>query len=138
MNYLTGSVRSVLRLEGLAMLVLSIAAYAQWSQRGWGMFVLLFLLPDLSMLGYVRGARLGAAIYNTAHTYVLPAVLGMASVLWLGRFWLAVALIWSAHIALDRLLGYGLKLPESFQATHLGPLGLRAQSPRSRNNLASS
>jgi hypothetical protein len=126
MDSVTGAVRMILRLEGLASLVVSVAVYAYWGQHGWGPFALLFLLPDVSLLGYLKGPRVGAVVYNLAHTYVVPAVIGIAGVLWLGPFF-AIALIWSAHIGLDRMLGYGLKLPTAFQATHLGPIG-RAHS----------
>jgi hypothetical protein len=34
-----------------------------------------------------------------------------------GQF--ALALIWLAHIGLDRALGYGLKYPTAFRHTHL-------------------
>jgi hypothetical protein len=122
MDSVTGAVRMILRLEGLAALVVSVAVYAYWGQHGWGFFALLFLAPDLSLLGYLRGPRVGAAVYNFAHTYVVPAVLGIAGVLWLGPLF-TIALIWSAHIGLDRMLGYGLKLPTAFQSTHLGPIG---------------
>ncbi|MCL4805949.1 MAG: DUF4260 family protein, partial [Anaerolineae bacterium] len=30
-----------------------------------------------------------------------------------------VALIWLAHIGLDRMLGFGLKYPDAFRHTHL-------------------
>ena len=119
----TGTVRTILRLEGVAVLVLSAAAYSQWSQHGWGLFALLFLVPDLSMVGYLAGSRVGAVTYNVVHAYVGPAALACAAVLWLGPLWLAVALIWSAHIGFDRAVGYGLKLPEGFRHTHLGPIG---------------
>lgn len=126
----TGTVRTILRLEGVAVLVLSAAAYSQWSQHGWGLFALLFLVPDLSMVGYLAGSRIGAVTYNVVHAYVGPAALACAAVLWLGPLWLAVALIWSAHIGFDRAVGYGLKLPSGFESTHLGPIG------RSRTNAA--
>ena len=126
----TGTVRTILRLEGVAMLVLSAAAYSQWSQHGWGLFALLFLAPDLSIAGYLAGSRIGAVTYNVVHTYVGPAALACAAVLWLGPFWLGIALIWSAHIGFDRAVGYGLKLPAGFHDTHLGPMG------RSRANAA--
>jgi Domain of unknown function (DUF4260) len=32
---------------------------------------------------------------------------------------MAVALIWFAHIGMDRTVGYGLKYPTSFKDTHL-------------------
>src|SRR5262245_50137327 len=119
----TGTVRTILRLEGVAMLALSAAAYSQWSQHGWGLFALLFLAPDLPMVGYLAGSRTGAVTYNVVHAYVGPAALACAGVLWLGPLCLAIALIWSAHIGFDRALGYGLKLPAGFQYTHLGPIG---------------
>lgn len=119
----TGAVRTLLRVEGLTVLVLSVGAYAQWSGQSWGLFAALFLLPDLSMLGYLRGPRVGAGVYNLVHTYVGPALLGSAGLFWLGSLWLGVALIWAAHIGADRLIGYGLKLPANFQSTHLGVIG---------------
>jgi hypothetical protein len=33
---------------------------------------------------------------------------------------LSAALIWLAHIGMDRALGYGLKYPTTFKDTHLG------------------
>jgi hypothetical protein len=86
------------------------------------MFALLLLAPDLSMLGYVAGPRVGAVVYNVFHAYPLPAVLGIFGLLGGSPLVLAVALIWLAHIGMDRLLGYGLKYPTEFKDTHLGRL----------------
>jgi len=36
---------------------------------------------------------------------------------------LPIALIWFAHIGIDRALGYGLKYTSGFKDTHLGRLG---------------
>ena len=66
--------RLLLRLEGAAVLVLSLFVYS-WTHGGWIYFALIFLLPDLSMIGYLRSARLGAMTYNTIHTYVGPFLL---------------------------------------------------------------
>ncbi|HKV75381.1 MAG TPA: DUF4260 domain-containing protein [Gemmatimonadales bacterium] len=121
--FLPSDVRLLLRLEGLVVFALSTALYARTGTHGIGLFLGLFLLPDLSMLGYLGGPRAGALVYNAAHTYLLPALLGAAAWFWLGTFWLAVALIWTAHIGFDRLLGYGLKFPAAFQLTHLGAVG---------------
>ena len=38
----------------------------------------------------------------------------------------ALALIWIAHIGLDRALGYGLKYATGFGDTHLGRIGRAA------------
>jgi hypothetical protein len=116
----TGTVSLLLRLEGGVELGAAILAYALLS-GGWLMFVVLLLVPDLSMLGYLAGNRVGAALYNVAHTYLAPAVLALlAWALHLPPWVTLAALIWAAHIGMDRLLGFGLKYPEGFKATHLG------------------
>jgi hypothetical protein len=104
--------RILLHLEGAAVLVASVFAY-RWNGGGWLQFVLLFLVPDISMIGYLRSVRLGAMTYNAIHTYVGPFLLAGFSVL------LLLALIWFAHIGLDRMLGFGLKYPTRFKYTHL-------------------
>lgn len=108
------------RLEGLAALALGIVAYG-WLGQSWVIFAVLFLVPDFTMLGYLRSARFGALIYNLGHTYAAPALLALVGLV-VGPLAYGLAAIWVAHIGADRLLGYGLKL-ESFEATHLGPIG---------------
>ena len=85
----------------------------------WWLYLLLVLAPDLSMLGYLAGPRVGAIAYNTAHTFALPVALGAVGVLADAGDLVAVTLIWIAHIGVDRALGYGLKYPSSFKDTHL-------------------
>lgn len=41
---------------------------------------------------------------------------------------LSIAMIWLAHIGIDRALGYGLKYSRGFGFTHLGRIG-KAQEP---------
>src|SRR5262245_4344353 len=65
-----GGVRMLLRLEGFAAFAVAVALYA-YNGFSWPAFALLFLAPDLSMLGYFAGPRVGAAIYNLVHTYAL-------------------------------------------------------------------
>ena len=83
------------------------------------MFGVLLLAPDLSMLGYLAGPKLGAAIYNAFHTYAVPAVVGALGMIFASPLAVSVALIWLAHIGMDRTVGYGLKYPSSFKDTHL-------------------
>lgn len=109
------------RLEGVAALGLGVAAYIALGQS-WLVFALLFLVPDLFMAGYLRSPRFGAMTYNLVHTYAAPALLALAGLV-LGPWAYGVAAIWVAHIGLDRMLGYGLKLETSFQHTHMGPIG---------------
>jgi len=112
--------RLLLHLEGAAFLVVSILAY-HWIHASWLQFALLFLLPDLSMLGYLAGVRVGAAAYNAVHTYIGPLALAGCGAVANNIPIFSVSLVWIAHIAFDRMLGFGLKYPTRFQDTHLHP-----------------
>ena len=115
----------LLRLEGLALALVSIWLYASIHQSWW-LFVVLVLAPDLSMLGYLRGPRFGAIVYNAVHTWIAPVLL-FAFGWWGGApFLLPVAFALGAHIGIDRALGYGLKLSSDFKDTHLGRIGRQA------------
>lgn len=111
--------RMLLHLEGLAVLMAALVLYGRVSGE-WGVFILLLLTPDLSALGYLAGVRVGSITYNAAHFYADPIVLGVVSLLGGWSLGVSLALIWFAHIGLDRLLGYGLKYPTNFKDTHIG------------------
>ena len=117
-----GGPRWILRLEGVALLAAALLAYGQVGQ-GWVVFALAFLVPDLSMLGYVAGRKVGAAAYNLAHSTLLPLALGAAGWQFAEPALTSAALIWLAHIGFDRMLGYGLKYGTAFGHTHLGQVG---------------
>ncbi|MGL4612172.1 MAG: DUF4260 domain-containing protein [Trueperaceae bacterium] len=109
------------RLEGLTLFVAGVYAWFALGGNGW-LFLLLLLSPDVSMLGYTVNARVGAALYNLAHNYTLPA-LCVALGLWLDVSALTLGgVLILTHIGLDRMLGYGLKLPSGFRNTHLGKI----------------
>jgi hypothetical protein len=115
------AVTTALRIEGIVALVTALAAYQALSGNWW-VFAALILVPDLSMVGFAAGPSRGARIYNLAHTYTAPALLGALAYL-IGAAWLLpVAIIWVAHIGADRALGYGLKY-DAFGQTHLGVMG---------------
>jgi hypothetical protein len=40
----------------------------------WLLFAVLFLAPDLFMVGFLANPKLGAAIYNLGHWLLLPLV----------------------------------------------------------------
>ena len=110
------------RLEGGILFALSLLLY--WKQSGsWILYLVLILAPDLFMLGYLRGPRAGAAVYNLGHTWLLPGILAAGGLIGGARLLISLALIWFGHIGVDRLLGYGLKLESAFQETHLGRIG---------------
>ena len=108
----------ILRIEGLVILAIALRAYT-YIGASWWLFAALFLVPDLSMLGYLKGPKLGSACYNLIHSYTLPGIALLVS-MFLGGAELPYILIWIAHIGFDRLLGYGLKYPTFFKDTHLG------------------
>lgn len=116
---MTQPVAWVLRLEGAVVLALAVWAY-QAVGGSWWLFALLFLAPDVFMLGYLRDKKFGAAVYNAGHTYIAPAALALVGLVLSASILLPIALIWAAHIGFDRCLGYGLKDPSGFKATHLG------------------
>jgi hypothetical protein len=110
----------------LAAAVVSALFYAR-TCASWWLFAALWLLPDLSMLGYLGGPRLGARIYNAIHSYVTPATLVAMAILLKSPGLLPYAFVWINHIGVDRLLGYGLKYPQGFGWTHLGRTGKRRE-----------
>ncbi|MBP9113063.1 MAG: DUF4260 domain-containing protein [Polyangiaceae bacterium] len=112
----------ILRLEAALVLVLASLAYRALGGT-WGWFAILFLVPDLAMLGYLVGPRAGAIGYNAAHSYLGPAILGAASAVLHVPALLPAACIWAAHVGFDRMLGYGLKYASDFGETHLGKKG---------------
>jgi hypothetical protein len=125
----TGGVRGMLRFEGLMLFTAALLLYAH-AGASWILFVVLFLAPDLSFIGYVFGPRAGALAYNALHTTAGPIVLALASQLNIATTvpLFPIALIWLAHVGFDRALGYGLKYASGFGDTHLGSIGnARAQ-----------
>jgi hypothetical protein len=127
-----GSVRAVLRLEGLCVLAASAFAYSKFG-AGWGVFFACFLLPDLSFLGYLAGPRVGAFAYNAAHSYIGAVACLAGALAWPSQVPLGAGLIWLAHIGFDRALGYGLKYSSGFGYTHLGPIGRLAHDAAARS-----
>ena len=121
----SGGVRILLRLEGLTLFIGMTLLYAVWG-GSWWVYVILFLAPDLSFIAYLSGPKFGAMIYNAAHCYMAPMVLMTTGFGTASPLVLSVALVWLAHIGIDRALGFGLKYSAGFAFTHLGRLGKNA------------
>jgi uncharacterized protein DUF4260 len=116
------SLEPTIRLEWGVVALVAVVFYGS-AGVSWWLFAAVILAPDLSMLGYLAGPRVGAIAYNAFHILIVPMLLLLAGRLSGHVVAIAVALIWIAHIAIDRALGYGLKLPSGFQDTHLGRIG---------------
>jgi Domain of unknown function (DUF4260) len=123
-GFASGGVRLLLRLEGVAAFAVAVALYAH-AGFSWPIFALLFLAPDLAMLGYFAGPRAGAAVYNFVHTYAVALPLVLAGFFAALPALTAAGLILIADIGLDRAFGYGLKYSTAFGDTHLGRSGRR-------------
>lgn len=131
-----GAVRLQLRLEGLAAFAAALLLYGA-AGFSWPLFAVFFLGPDLSMLFYFAGPRIGAFAYNFAHSFALALMLALAGFFAGVPGATAGGLILIAHIGFDRMLGYGLKYPSGFGDTHLGHIGRRLASSRSSSANAS-
>ena len=118
----TGGLRTMLRLEGLTLFTGMTLLYAVWG-GSWWIYAILFLVPDLSFAGYLAGPRAGAIIYNAAHSYMAPMTLMITGFAIEAPLVLSIAMIWLAHIGIDRALGYGMKYVTGFGFTHLGRIG---------------
>jgi hypothetical protein len=122
----TGTPRVLLRIEGACIVAIAAALYWRLGDTWW-LFAVLFLAPDLSFLGYLAGARVGAVAYNAMHTLIGPLLLALAALYVPYEPAMAIALIWLAHCGFDRALGYGLKYGAGFGFTHLGRIGRAVQ-----------
>jgi hypothetical protein len=112
----------ILRVESIALFVAGVLLYLQMSGNALWLLPLL-LAPDVSMIGYIGGPRLGAITYNLAHN--LATALVLLAIGWFAAIapLALVGAILFAHVGMDRSLGYGLKLPTDFKDTHLGRIG---------------
>jgi hypothetical protein len=111
-------VRKILHIEGLTIFLAAIYLYYLLSTN-WILFVVLLLVPDISMIGYVKNTRLGAITYNLVHNYALALIVSALGVLIQNNLVTSSGMILLAHVGMDRLLGFGLKYPTNFKETHL-------------------
>jgi hypothetical protein len=114
--------RAVLRLEAATIFATTIWAFSR-TKLSWWYFAAGLLLPDLGMVGYLSDTKLGAVLYNSVHTETPPILLLCAGFAQRNNGLTGAALIWLAHIGMDRMLGYGLKYGTGFTHTHLGLTG---------------
>jgi hypothetical protein len=116
------STRIWLRIEGAAVFAAGLAIFAA-AGGPWLLALPLLLVPDLSMIGYLRDSRTGAFTYNLIHNWAIGVAV-LAIGVWSGIAGVTIAsAILIAHTGMDRAVGYGLKSPTSFHDTHLGQMG---------------
>jgi hypothetical protein len=123
----TGLPLLLLRIEGAAVLATAVFFYERYGQSWW-LFAVLLLAPDISVVGYLAGPRVGAYTYDVVHLELWPLALIAIGVATEHPMVYAIGLIWIAHIGMDRLAGYGFKYSTAFGDTHLGRVGRTAHS----------
>ncbi len=89
----------------------------------WWLYPAFILAPDLSMLGYLINTRVGAISYNLFHHKGIALLLFATGMYFLNEELIFSGIILFGHSSMDRILGYGLKYPDSFHHTHLGWIG---------------
>ena len=114
--------KNILKLEELAMFGLSIWAL-YFLNAEWWYYLLLLLGPDIGLIGYAGGNKMGAFIYNLFHHKAVAVILFVIGLLLPDRMIEITGIILFGHSSMDRMFGYGLKLKEGFKHTHLGLIG---------------
>lgn len=113
--------KNILKAEQAAQVAIAILAlYYQPINFAWWQWILLFLSPDLGMVGYLINSKVGALTYNIAHHKAIAALFIIGGFVYSGPVLLIAGLLLWAHSAFDRMMGYGLKFNDSFQHTHIG------------------
>ena len=115
-------IQRILKLESLLLFLSTLALYSH-NNFNFTWYLVFFLLPDLSAIGYIWGNRVGALAYNVGHSLTLAYALIIIGLLGNIHLLLATGIIWVGHISFDRMLGYGLKLDSGFNDTSLGKIG---------------
>ncbi|MED3079663.1 DUF4260 domain-containing protein [Bacillus wiedmannii] len=110
--------KRIVHFEGIVVFVATIYAYSIY-EFSWIIFFAFFLAPDVSMLAYGINNRVGAKIYNICHTYIISILIAIVGVYFKIDTVIMIGLIWTAHIGMDRMFGYGLKYETGFKDTHI-------------------
>lgn len=118
--------KTLISLEEAAQFALTIILFTKLS-FAWWVYPALFLLPDLSMTGYVVSARVGAFTYNLVHSKAVAVVIGVAGLYLTNDYLVLAGLVLFGHSSMDRMFGYGLKYAKGFKFTHLGEIGSQQQ-----------
>ena len=116
------SMKNLLKAEEALQFLATVFLVYQLPVAGW-LYWALFIVPDLSMLGYVVNTRIGAISYNIVHHKGVAVAIYLVGLYLNNTELLFTGLLLFGHSAFDRLCGYGLKYPDSFKNTHLGLIG---------------
>lgn len=114
--------KTILKLEELGLFILGIYLFSLLNYQWWW-FLVLILAPDLSMIGYAFGNKIGAFLYNLVHHKGIAVLLYIIGCYLKIEIVQLIGIILFSHSAMDRIFGYGLKYEKGFKYTHLGEIG---------------
>lgn len=114
--------KNSIKLEELAMLILSIILFYRLEYSFWW-YLALFFVPDVSFLGYIVSPKIGAFFYNLLHHKGIAIILYLVGLYFSNNLIQLIGIVFFGHSCFDRILGYGLKYSDSFNNTHLGKIG---------------
>ncbi len=114
--------RTLYLVLGAGLTAFALVEMVRFGGSTW--YALAFLiLPDVALAyGGARDLAPGqlhpraVRLYNAVHSFTVPVALMIVG-LWLPPVVFAAGVMWAAHIAWDRGLGYGLRTREGFQRT---------------------
>ncbi|MAW80579.1 MAG: hypothetical protein CMI63_10095 [Parvularcula sp.] len=114
--------KTTLKLEEVMMFVLGIYLFGTLDYAWWW-FLVLILTPDIGMVGYLFGNKIGALSYNLFHHKGVAILIYLAGAYFSIPLCQLIGIILFSHSSMDRILGYGLKYDKGFKFTHLGEIG---------------
>ena len=114
--------KTVIKLEEFGLFLFGIYLFNQLD-FAWWWFLVLILVPDLSMIGYVLGNKSGAFLYNLFHHRAVALAIHLVGIYSSNNLIQLTGIILFAHSSMDRMMGYGLKYESGFKFTHLGEIG---------------
>lgn len=120
----------IIKLENLVVFIISVyfinsiitGSEKEFFLDKWYFIIVLWLSFDLSMFGYLVNPKVGAAIYNLIHNYILAITLIVIGSFWNGLNITIIGFTLMSHISLDRFLKFGLKYSSGFKDTHIQKL----------------
>jgi hypothetical protein len=100
--------KNLFKLEELTLVVLSLYLFLSL-EYAWWWFPVLFLVPDVSLLGYLANQKVGRTVYNFIHHKGFAIALYLlGSFIQLSALQLA-GVVMFGHSSFDRALGFELQ-----------------------------
>ncbi|MFM9989638.1 DUF4260 domain-containing protein [Flavobacterium sp.] len=113
--------KTIIKLEELGLFLFGIYLFNQLNYAWWW-FLVLILVPDFSMIGYLINNKTGAFLYNLFHHRAIAIFVYLMGIYFSNDVIQLAGIILFSHSSMDRMLGYGLKYEKGFKFTHLGNL----------------